>query len=446
MNNVLQKITNQFKGKKVLIVGLGLQGGGQGLAAFFAEIGSIVTVTDLKSEEELQPSVSSLSQYNIRYVFGKHDRTDFLESDYIFIGPSIKWDMPQIIEAENKGIPVDMEASFFVSYCPAPIIGITGTRGKSTTTQMIFDILKQAGLSVCMGGNVRNSSTISLLKTISKNDVVVLELSSWQLSAFDRKKISPHISVFTNFYPDHQNYYASMRDYWRDKAAIFKYQNETDFLVANEMLKTDITSKSKTLYFDADTFPGKLLIQGQHNKENAGAAFLVSKIMNIPDEKIIQTLSEFKGLAYRIDKRDSINGVEIYNDTTSTTPIAAQTAITTFNGKRITIILGGNSKNLPYDDLIKTLANVSAIVLLKGSFTDEIYPHLDKSKIKGEIYTSLEDAVGKGLEVSRPGDVLLFSPGATSFAQFKNEFDRGEQFDKVINIYAQNTKKSSKTS
>ncbi|HLL60655.1 MAG TPA: Mur ligase family protein, partial [Candidatus Nitrosocosmicus sp.] len=239
-NEIIEHIKQQYQNKKILVVGLGLQGGGVGVIKFFAELGAQVTVTDLKSSQQLQDSINLLHEYDITYRLGRHDIDDFINTDVIFKGPSVRWDIPELILARQKDIPIEMEASFFASHCPAKIIGITGTRGKSTTTQMIYEIIKNAGKTAYLGGNVRNISTISLLHTVNSNDIVILELSSWQLSGFREKKLSPGIGVFTNFYPDHLNYYKSMDEYWNDKAVIFQFQKPEDVLIANANLQDKI--------------------------------------------------------------------------------------------------------------------------------------------------------------------------------------------------------------
>ncbi len=220
MNLIIKNLKKQYQGKKVLVDGLGLQGGGVGVAKFFAELGAQVIVTDKKNKDQLVQSIEQLKQYKIQYYLGGHPNEIFLECDLIIKGPFVKWDLPEIIAAEKKGIPVEMELSFFAEYCPAKIIGITGTRGKSTTTNMVYTMLKNLGYPVCLGGSLPGISTISLLSKLTKKDWVVMELPSWPLSGFDRKHISPHIAIFTNLYPDHLNYYQSMIDYAKDKKAI----------------------------------------------------------------------------------------------------------------------------------------------------------------------------------------------------------------------------------
>jgi len=434
-----EQLEKQFKGKKALVVGLGLQGGGVGMVEFFVRLGATVRATDLKSEDALQESVQRLKKYSAELTLGGHKQEDFLWADVIFKGPSVPWDMPHIVEAQKKGIPVEMEASFFATYCPAPIIGVTGTRGKSTTASMIYETLKNAGKKTYLAGNVAGVSTISLLEYITKDDWVVLELSSWQLSGFHRRTISPHIAVFTNFYPDHLNYYKNLDEYLYDKTAIFCFQKESDTLIAHESVRKYIKTAAKVTSYTKNTYTNKLkYLSGDHNYENASGALLAAVSAGIDRKNAIVTISDFHGLPFRLQKIASIDGVDVYNDTTSTTPIACEKAIDTLKKKRIILLLGGNSKKLSPDNLVKKInTDVYKIVLLKGTFTDEITPFLDKSKIKDDtIYANLGQAVHTAFEGIKQGDVILFSPAATSFAHFKNEFHRGEEFNKAVQTYA----------
>lgn len=438
MDNFTQRLKKQFRNKKVLVVGLGLQGGGVGVVEFFVRMGATVRATDLKTEGKLKESVQKLKKYSVELTLGGHKQEDFLWADVIFKGPSVPWDMPHIIEAQKKGILVEMETSFFAAYCPCPIIGVTGTRGKSTTASMIYDVLQKAGKKTYLAGNVAGVSTISLLEHITKDAWVVLELSSWQLSGFHRRKISPHIAVFTNFYPDHLNYYKNLDDYLYDKTAIFAYQKESDTLIVHESVRKYINTAGKVIFYIKNTYPNKLTyLSGDHNYENASGALLATVSAGVDRKNAIATISNFHGLPFRLQKIATIHGVDVYNDTTSTTPIACEKAIDTFKKKRIILLLGGNSKKLSLDSLVKKInTDVYKIILLKGTFTDEIMQFLDKGKIQDStIYADLKQAVHVAFEGVKQGDIILFSPAATSFAHFKNEFHRGEEFNKAVQTY-----------
>ncbi len=441
MNKLISSLKKKYSGKNVLVVGLGLQGGGTGIAKFFAELGARVTVSDRKEKERLQSSIDLLKKYPITFRLGSHELAGFLDADVIFKGPFVSWDLPGIVEAQKQNIPIEMELSFFAQYCPCPIIGITGTRGKSTTTFMIYRILKQSGFPVYLGGSVPNVSTINLLPKLTRKDWLVMELPSWPLAGFHLKSISPHIAVFTNFYPDHLNFYKSMDQYLLDKKAIYLYQSSKDYLVAGKTLEPVIGKDhvlSNLTYAGAVNFPYDFTyLRGEHNKENAACALAVAGILQVEEKKAVDILRSFEGLPYRQEILGNKKNVYFVNDTTSTTPIATMKAIESFLPDRIILILGGNSKGLPHARLLDYLKHVERIVLLKGSFTDEIMPYLEtryKNKIM-DVYDNLEKATKQAYEIARQSPkktYILFSPGATSFAMFNNEFHRGETFTRIV--------------
>lgn len=439
-NKIIEALRVKYKDKKVLVVGLGLQGGGLGVARFFAELGAQVTVTDKKSEELLVPSVEKLKDLPVKFRLGGHDVSDFTGADVIFKGPGVLWTSPEIVAAKEKGIPIEMEMSFVAANFPGIMIGITGTRGKSTTTNLIFNVLKDQGLPVYLGGGLPGISNIDYLKTLTDKDYLVAELSSWALSGFHTKKISPHIAVFTNMFPDHLNYYKNIHEYLHDKKAIFMYQGESDYLVINKTLSHVVgNSKSKTVTFNAMDFPEKLkFLRGNHNLENAAAAFKVAEILKLDRKVATDTIVNYGGLPFRQQVVGEKNQIAFINDTTSTTPIATMKAIESFSDKPIYLILGGNSKNLPYEELLGTLTKVKKIVLLKGSFTDEIYDKLEKSYSEklSSSFDNLDGAINKAYSlamIEKEPAYILFSPGATSFAMFNNEFHRGREFNRLVN-------------
>lgn len=438
-SSIMDSLKRDYHGKKVLVVGLGLQGGGTGIARFFAELGAIVTVTDKKTQIQLAPSIESLKPYPITYRLGAHKIEDFLTADMIFKGPGVPWTTPEIVAAVEKNILVEMEMSFVASRFEGKMIGITGTRGKSTTTNLIYEVLKSQGLPVYLGGGLPGISNIEYLKSLTSDDYLVAELSSWALSGFHRKKISPNIAVFTNIYPDHLNYYKNLDDYLYDKTAIFAYQKKGDTLIINNLFKDKaIDVKSKVIIFNKDNFPYELkFLKGSHNIENAAAALRVSEVLNLDSSKAVKTIVNFGGLPFRQETVGERNQITFINDTTSTTPVATIRAIESFNDKAIYLILGGNSKNLPFEELLDNLKKVRKIILLKGSFTEQIYDNLKEmypDKIVSS-YDNLDDAIkaaySAALAEGSPAYVL-FSPGATSFAMFNNEFHRGREFNQLV--------------
>src|SRR3989338_3127728 len=246
------KIKNYFKGKKITIMGLGLLGRGVGDAKFLEKNGADLLVTDLKSKKELKVYLDRLKKYKkIKYILGRHRFQDFRDKDMILKAADAPLDSPYIAEARKNNIPIEMDASLFakltaLSTSNVDIIGITGTRGKSTVTHLIYSIIKNSGRRVYLGGNVKGLATLPLLERIKDKDVVVMELDSWQLQGFGEAKISPNIAVFSTFLPDHQNYYKNDMDkYFSDKANIFKFQKENDYLVVGERFFHNIKSFAK---------------------------------------------------------------------------------------------------------------------------------------------------------------------------------------------------------
>lgn len=440
----ISQIKKDFHRKKILVFGLGLQGGGLQTVKFFASLGNTVRVSDLKNEQQLEPSIQALTSYKyVSFTLGEHRYSDIDWADVVIPNPGMRFDSPFLVYAQKHKKEIHLEIGLFLKYTPATIIGITGTRGKSTTTNLIYHILKShLSVPVHLAGNIPQRTAISLLKTATKNDIVVLELSSWQLHGLLYDKISPHIAVFTNIYPDHLNYYPSMEEYTEDKVRIFAYQKKGDFAVItdqvarNNSVKKKIKSSITVIRPDTFTWPLPNLI-GIHNKANAALALTVARLMGISDNKTVASIQEFRGLPFRIEYLGTIKGVPIYNDSTSTTPIACETALNAISSEypqgRILLIAGGNEKNLPFDSVAQKInETASHIFLLPGSFTDILRPHLS-IPCKGP-YNNLSELVNAVLSELRPGDVVLFSPAATSFASFKNEFDRGEQFSKLIRL------------
>lgn len=424
---------NNFKNNKVLIFGLGLLGGGSSSAEFFAKNGAIVTVTDLKPEKELAPSLKKLKNYNIKYTLGRHEDKDFLKADLIIKNPAVPNDSPYLELAAKKKIPIETEASYFLKKYPYPenIIGVTGTRGKTTTASLISAVLSSAGFHTLLGGNVKDIGTLSILEKAHKDSKIVLELSSWQLNNFSK---SPHISAITNIYEDHLNRYKDISEYINDKKKIFQFQNKFDYLIINKncpySLEFSQEAKSKIIYFDKVDFPLKLI--GSHNRENAAAALEAAKILKIPYEIIKKTLQNFKAISGRLEVIRILNGVTYINDTTSTTPVACLKAIEAID-KPIVLIAGGNSKNLNTDLLEKEInKKVKKVILIKGNASVKFRKKI-KDKVHGIIYENFSEAVLASQKISEKGDVVLLSPGFTSFGMFKNEFDRGQKFNEIVN-------------
>jgi UDP-N-acetylmuramoylalanine--D-glutamate ligase len=438
-----------FKGKRVTVVGLGLLGKRLGDIAFLAECGAEVLVTDIKTKKELAPSIKKLSKYNlprhgggnITYVLGQHRIQDFENRDFILKGQGVRLDSPYIVHAQRMGIPIEMDESLFAKLSPeVKIIGVTGTRGKSTTTVLIYEILKAAGKRVHLGGNIKGTAALPLLKEVKAGDIVVFELSSWQLQGWGDARMSPNISVFTNFMPDHMNYYDNdINAYFGDKSYIYKFHKKGDVLVLGPQMKSLIKNpKSKIVNAGAKSVPSSWDIQllGRHNLENIACAVEVARAIKIPENKIKKVVENFKGVTGRMELVKNIRGINIYNDTNSCTPEATSVALEALGAKdrNVVLILGGTDKNLDCRNLIKDIQiYAKAVVLIPGNGTDRILGELMKLK-DINIYQEkdLKKIVAKAYKLAQKGDILLFSPGFTSFGMFSNEYDRGDKFMGIV--------------
>lgn len=432
----------QLEGKRVTVMGLGLLGRGVGDAEFLASQGAELIVTDLKSAEELAPSVARLSAYpNITLVLGEHRLEDFRDRDYILKAAGVPLDSPYIAEAKKAGVPVKMSASWFAELSKLPIIGITGTRGKSTVTHMLHAILEKAGGKILLGGNVRGVSTLALLNEATPEHTALFELDSWQLQGFGDARMSPALSIFTTFYPDHLAYYNDNIDrYFADKANIFLYQKPGDTLILGEQVALmaiekygeDIPGRVQVTSTNLLPKDWQLLVPGEHNRYDAALALAAARVLGVPDEVSKEALESFLGVPGRLQLVAIKNGISFYNDTNSTTPEATTVALHALGneyGKRIILIMGGHDKNLDMENLLSLIPDVAKkVVLLSGTGTNRIREKLPEAT----LHDSLEEAFAAAVEGAEQGDIVLLSPAFASFGMFKNEYDRGDQFDALV--------------
>jgi len=437
-----------FKGKKITMLGLGLLGRGVNVAKFLVELGADLTVTDLKSAEALAPSLKQLAKFkNIRYVLSEHKLEDFQNCDMVIKAAGVPLNSPYVAEAKKNKIPVEMDASLFAKFTPATIVGVTGTRGKSTVTHFLKHVLDIAYPGhVFVGGNVRGMATLPLLKNVKIGDVVILELDSWQMQGFGDAKLSPHISVFTNFLPDHLNYYkGNMKKYFDDKANIFKYQNEDGALIVGEQAARELKSqkskvKSQVLVAKKSLVSKawKIKIPGEHNRANIACVIAVCRELDVDEQTIKKGVESFTGVPGRLELVRTAGGIKYYNDTTATTPdgnSAALLALENKAKKNIVLIAGGADKELDYTDMAKLVhKTVKGLVLIEGAATEKLLALIPKkTSYPVFIVDSMKGALAYAEEIARRGDTVLLSPGAASFGVFKNEFDRGDQFVKLVN-------------
>jgi UDP-N-acetylmuramoylalanine--D-glutamate ligase len=447
-----------LRGKRVLIMGLGLQGSGMAAARYAAQQGAIVRVTDMKSAEILAPSVRALASLPIEFVLGEHRDEDFLWAEMVIRNPGIPLSSRYLQLAHEHGASIEMEIALFFLTCPGRILGVTGTRGKTTTSTLLYKILTESGAPTVLGGNVAGVETLSLLPQITAETLVVLELSSWQLEGLAPHELSPALAVMTNVYPDHLNTYSGMEEYAEAKATIFRYQHPFDLALFNYdnpwTRRFGEEARAETWFASVERggsfkrgsevvapfiFMDVPLV-GKHNLENVLLATTAARLLGVPDENIASSVRNFHGVAQRLEEVAVVNGVHFINDSTSTTPIAGRVGVEAFSGCPIVLVAGGNSKQLPLENWPDAIVrNCRDVILLQGTGTAELVPALRKEvarqgasdPLRG-IYDNFTAALDRAVSLAQPGDVLLFSPGFTSFGMFLNEFDRGDRFNEYV--------------
>lgn len=453
------KSIEDIKDKKVTIMGLGLNGGGEAAVRFFLKKGAYVTVTDMKTEEQLKATVDklnsdeSLDHSRLTYRLGEHRIEDFENADCVIKNPGVKFEGNKYLAAA-KAIETDL--SIFLRFTDCPIIAVTGSKGKSSTVSAIYYGLSQAGFTTFLGGNI-TVSPLTFFDEVSGDTPVVIEFSSWQLADLrGRGVLRPHIAIITKIVPDHQNWYGDMESYVADKRLIYADQTKGDYSIfdsddwgdrfAGETKATVLRYGSKATW---SIELGELLVPGVHMKTNAQNAATVMHLMGIPDDRIKEILQRWPGIDHRLQyfhswKNDDGVTVKFYNDSCATVPEAAAAATQAF-GKPVILMTGGTEKGLELTPLIKTLTapdadtiKVKDIYLLAGTATDKLVPELNKAGMKYHgPFDGLEpllQEVKKNLVSSTPlrdqkdEEVFVFSPGATSFGMFSNEFDRGNKY------------------
>ncbi len=445
---------------KVTIMGLGLHGGGLASALFFASRGAEVTVTDLREESILKPVIKQLADYDIKYVLGKHLDEDFVSADLVIKNPAVSGSSPYLKMAKL----VETDISIFLKFNKRPVIAVTGSKGKSTTVSAVYDVMHFFLPDTKLGGNI-TTSPLNFIDdcTVKNRTPVILELSSWQLADLKNTNLLvPRIAVITNIMPDHQNRYSSMDEYVADKKLIYANQSAGDLLICNydDGYGREFASETaaKVFFVSASDLPinidgafllnnegycringkvekflpEKIQIPGEHNRLNMLYAALILRLSGIDADQISSRLNQFTGIAHRMELIIVRNGVSWYNDSAATIPQATAAAMrgcqTPFR-----LIAGGTDKKLDFDGTIEAFSLARSIYLLEGSATDRLTALLHNQNIPyNGPYDNLITAVKQAAADSQPGESVIFSPGATSFGMFLNEFDRGDKFRQMV--------------
>ena len=449
---------NEFANQRVTIMGLGLNGGGLASARFFAKCGANVTVTDIKSEEILKPSIEALKYYPIRYVLGKHDEADFQNADIVIKNPAVRPDNPYLKLARR----VETDMSIFLSMLPCPLIAVTGSKGKSTTASAVYHILKTAQKKVFLGGNI-TLSPLDFIDAVDASSIVVLELSSWQLGDLrGNPALHPKIAILTHIVPDHLDRYGTMEAYIADKRVIYANQTSDDFTICEhdswglsflqetkaqcflygspyqgKAPHASINEKKQGIFFynnhEYCLVPENIFLAGDHNRRNLLAAGIAATLIGIDAVTIQNAIQSFTGVEHRMERFLTFNEIEWYNDSAATVPHAVAAAINALSDKPLVLITGGTDKALDFEPVAEEYAKPLHLILLAGSGTDKLIVSLQKRCIsyKGP-YADLQTAVQTAYELAPSGSRIILSPGCTSFGMFKNEFDRGLQFKTTV--------------
>ena len=436
-----------FKNKKIFILGMGKSGAS--VAKLLAKDNQVL-LTDIKCEDESQ--IKELEKLNINVIITKNQEELFDETfDILVKNPGVKLDHPVVLKANKLNIPVITELEVAYRYLPeVKIVGITGSNGKTTTTTIIYEMLKMANLPVHLAGNI-GYPLCDQIKDIKKDDILVIEISSHQLANMDKFKVD--IAVLTNLCPVHLDHFGTYENYKNTKLRIFNNQTNKDVAILNkgdeEVYKRTLTLPAKKLYFssnlDADIcikneaikLNGEKIVdlsdirvKGMHNYENIMAAILVAKEFNISNEVIKEVLDNFAGVEHRLEFVIKKNDREFYNDSKATNVDSTIIALKSFNNP-VVLLLGGLDRGHSFEPLVPYLTNVKHIVCF-GQTKKRIEEFANKHNIDVTVTDNLEEATKAAYNISDKGDTILLSPACASWDQYNHFEERGKEFKKIV--------------
>ena len=460
-NKKLKEFNEYLKDRKVAIIGLGVSN--LPLLKYMNEKQAKVTVFDEKEKQDVpRKLLEKLDKYKANAFFGKNCFENLKGFDIIFRSPSCLPTRKELVLEKQRGAIITSEIEMLMKLAPCKIIGVTGSDGKTTTTSLIYSILKKAGYDTYLGGNI-GIPLFTKLGEITKKSILVLELSSFQLMEME---VSPNISVITNITPNHLNIHKDYNEYIEAKKTIFKYQNENDYLILN--YDNEITrnckkqANSKVIYFSSkekleDGFivdngiikecedgirkhildTKDVLLRGKHNFENIATALAATKTL-VDQDIAIDAVKEFKAVEHRLEFVKEIDGVKWYNDSVSSSPTRTIAGLNSFD-EDIVLIAGGYDKNLDYTPLAKPILKKVKKLILLGATAGKIFEAVKREEEKEgkniDIYMcdTLEETVNLAKKHAKKGEIILFSPASASFDMFKNFADRGNKFKNLVN-------------
>lgn len=438
-----------YNNKKVLV--LGLAKSGLEVCKVLSKLNCDITLNDINENQDIN-TINELKQMGIKIILGSHP-DNLLDSTYSYLikNPGIAIDHKYVLKAKELNIPVinEMEVAYNLirEKANVKIIAITGTNGKTTTTTLIYNILKAKYKNVYLCGNI-GYPLCSFVSKVKDNDILVVETSCQQLENLNLYK--PDIAVLTNISPAHLEFMKTYEHYKYVKSKIFLNQESNDLLITNynntEAKNLVKTSKSKIEYFNKDSFLkdnyiyykdekiislDDIFIKGNHNYENIMASIMVCKSLNVDNDTIIKVIKNFKGVEHRLEFVKNVNNRIFYNDTEATNIECTKIALSSFN-KPIILILGGYNRGQDFNELKKYLTNVKTILAI-GETRDYVEKFALDNNILCYKYEYLKDAILKGYEISNENDVILLSPASASWDQYKKCEDRGDEFKNIVN-------------
>jgi len=453
-----------MENKRVCVIGIGVSN--LPLIKLLAKWGAKVTALDKRNEAQLGTDYTDLDELGVSFGLGEDYLSKIPEdTEVLFKTPGIRVDEPEILKAKENGAVITSEMELFFEFCPCPIIAITGSDGKTTTTTLVSEFLKADGKTVYLGGNI-GTPLVSELDNIKADDKVVLELSSFQLHTLRK---SAEISLVTNITPNHLNWHKDYEEYIDSKKNIFAFQDNNGVTVLNydnEITRNFAKEAKNPVFFsrlenlaDGYCLDGKdlvkkkngeiveryfgyedIFIPGMHNVENYLAAIAATDGI-VSKDVFHHVAKNFKGVPHRIEKVRELDGVIYYNDSIASSPARTIAGLKSFD-KKVILIAGGEDKKIPYDEFgvelnnrIKKLVLVgrTSKVIYDGVVTAENYNGLEIQKIEGISKDAFREAVEYAKKIAEDGDIVLLSPASTSFDIFKNFEERGNFFKEVVN-------------
>ncbi len=434
-------MTDNWNNKRVVVMGLGRFGGGLGVTRWLCRQGAGVTVTDLADAEGLTESVAQLADLDVTIHLGGHDPADLDDCELLVVNPAVPDRAPFLAEARRRGVPITTEINLFLTRCPARLVGITGSVGKSTVAAMTAAILATKFVTH-LGGNIGRSLLADLANdTIAPTDVVVLELSSFQLERIAETGVAPHVSLVTNLLPNHLDWHGTMEAYANAKKNIFRFQEDDGLLIVNaddpEVATWADEAPGVTDAFSDNAAPFELAVPGPHNQLNAQAAWAIGRAMGVERGAAAAALRTFKGLPNRLALVAERAGVRYFDDSKATTPTGAIVALNSFPAGQIVAIVGGYDKGVSLAELCEVLARRCKTIVTTGQVGPQIAAgvRVIPSAVSGPGIVETEtfdDAVAAAMAAASAGDAVLLSPACASYGQFNNYIQRGQRFIDLI--------------